>query len=105
MTDNIFKFPKDKIKIPTDEELQVNLDEYKHSFCEEISGFIINLVVGEMERANIYFEDNEQDNVAVTLIAESIKSAMLSKLGVYHPLQDVKINKEVEEGNDYANID
>lgn len=83
----IIQFPKthDKNILPTQEDLKKSKDDFHKSYIEDVSDFMVNIILMETGRAG--FDLNDDDINDVMLIADSIKSLMLKKRGIEHTLQ------------------
>ena len=83
----IIQFPKthNKNKLPTQEDLKKSKDDFHKSYIEDVSDFMVNIILMETGRAG--FNLNDDDINDVMLIADSIKSLMLKKRGIEHTLQ------------------
>ena len=83
----IIRFPKthDKNILPTQEDLKKSKDEFHISYIEDVSDFMVNIILAETGRAGFELDDDDVNDVI--LIMDSIKSLMLKKRGIGHTLQ------------------
>lgn len=84
----IIQFPKthDKNKFPTQEDLIKSKEDFHKSYIEDVSDFMVNIILVETGRAGFDLSDDDINDVL--LISDSIKSLMLKKRGIDHILQE-----------------
>jgi len=88
---NIIDFPKHIFGAPpkSAEELQQKLEEYRHSYSDEISEILWGHVLREMMRSGCEFaNDMPKYFPSMLLVLESMRSLHLQSQGIHHPLQD-----------------
>lgn len=86
----IVEFPKqiqhNQTKPRNKEELYKSVEDFRMSYIEDVSEFLLNIIMVETGRAG--FELNETDINDVMLIGDSLKSLMMKKNGMHHILQE-----------------
>jgi len=89
--DNVIKFPdrfsKEKTKPATSEKMQENITEFRMGYIDDVSDFISNIMIMEMDRAGFHLEDT--DMADIFFVRDSIKSLMMKKMGYAHPIQEI----------------
>jgi hypothetical protein len=97
MGDNVIKFPKEKYNSPeniqTQEDVLLQINEYKTSFANDLSEILSNYIFGELARSGVDF-DGDIDSLfpIMLLVTESIQALQLKASGVSHPLQELAID-------------
>lgn len=85
----ILSFPKKEgFNNPmTSSELSDKIEEFRVGYVDDVSEFILAVVISEIGRAG--FDLVEEDDNDVMLICESVRSLMLRKQGIEHNLQNI----------------
>lgn len=86
----VINFPniqEDVTKATTMQGLANNIHQYRMGYIEEVSEFLLTIVLNEITRAGFALE--EDDSNEVQLMFESIKAIMMKKNGYEHPLHDI----------------
>lgn len=99
---NVLNFPdrfsKDKHKPTTKTEMKQNIAEFRMGYIDDISDFISNIMLMEMDRAGFSFEEEDLPDILFT--RDSLKSLMMKKHGFRHPIQEIVTSSLEDEEED-----
>ena len=90
MTDNVIKFPKNKLNTPPQsiEEMVADIDRLRREAADEMMTSMIPQLVG-IFMANGIDADNEAYIKDVSMIVESTKSLLYKYFNIEHPFHDM----------------
>lgn len=103
---NVLNFPdrfsKEKHKPNNKTEMKQNIAEFRLGYIDDISDFISNIMLMEMDRAGFNFEEEDLPDILFT--RDSLKSLMMKKHGFRHPIQEIVTNSLEEESEENADL-